>query len=219
MGKGAKSERSISEKAKNMIVNLEIGSEELYKQRYENPIWPESDSGITIGIGYDLGYADKAYLHRDWDNLIASNEIDVLEGVLGLKGRKAKNALPSVKNEVKVTWEAASAQFKEFLPYVVSQTEKTFRHTKLLNDHCMGALVSLVYNRGTNLSLNNDKRSEMRAIYDLMNAKKFSEIPMNIRSMKRLWEGNPKAQGLVKRRELEARLFEIGLSEQAVHSR
>jgi len=86
------------------------------------------------------------------------------------------------------------------------------------SDDLVGALVSLVYNRGPSWSVAEakDKKghyTEMRNIRRLMVEQNFQQIPQEIRSMKRLWEGNADMKGLVVRRELEAKLFELGLSE------
>lgn len=56
-----------------------------------------------------------------------------------------------------------------------------------------------------------DRYTEMRAIAaDVANGN-LADIPTQIRSMKRLWANQPNLQGLVRRRELEALLFEEGL--------
>jgi hypothetical protein len=52
----------------------------------------------------------------------------------------------------------------------------------------------------------------MRAIAKHMAEQRFAAIPDEIRAMKRLWAGNPDMAGLLKRRELEAALFEQGLA-------
>jgi hypothetical protein len=49
----------------------------------------------------------------------------------------------------------------------------------------------------------------MRAIKDDMASRTFSDIPAQIRNMKRLW---PTVKGLRIRRDLEAQLFQDGLA-------
>jgi len=44
-----------------------------------------------------------------------------------------------------------------------------------------------------------------------MARREYSKIPGEIRSMKRIWDGDPKMRGLLVRRDLEADLFEKGL--------
>jgi GH24 family phage-related lysozyme (muramidase) len=45
-----------------------------------------------------------------------------------------------------------------------------------------------------------------------MEAKEFAKIPAEIRAMKHLWSSDRNMAGLVRRRELEAVLFEAGLA-------
>jgi GH24 family phage-related lysozyme (muramidase) len=78
----------------------------------------------------------------------------------------------------------------------------------------MGALVSLVFNRGASLGPD-DKRKEMRNIAAHMQARNFDAIPAEIRAMKRIWEGKPKLRGLLVRRDKEAAFFEEGLKQVA----
>jgi len=76
---------------------------------------------------------------------------------------------------------------------------------------CLGALVSLVYNRGTSTDPAGlpGARKEMRDIRDAVAAGRFTDIPAALRAMKRLW---PEGNGLRDRREREAKLFEEGLT-------
>ena len=72
-----------------------------------------------------------------------------------------------------------------------------------------GALVSLVYNRGTSMvdKPGEDRRKEMRAIRDAVEEQDLQEIADQLRSMKRLWAGKG-LDGLLARREAEAELVE-----------
>ena len=76
-----------------------------------------------------------------------------------------------------------------------------------------GALLSLVFNRGT--SLEGGRREEMRKIRDLLasNASQsqiLEEIATQLRKMKSLWIGKG-LDGLVIRREKEARWVESAI--------
>src|SRR3954469_1955588 len=51
--------------------------------------WPEGSSGITIGIGYDLGFVTEDQFEEDWSPFLSSDEIDRLKDVIGLSGDKA----------------------------------------------------------------------------------------------------------------------------------
>ena len=76
-----------------------------------------------------------------------------------------------------------------------------------------GALVSLVYNRGTRMadSPGTDDRREMRAIRDLVAEGLVVGIPEQLRSMQRLWIGKG-LDGLIRRREAEAQLVDSAIA-------
>jgi GH24 family phage-related lysozyme (muramidase) len=82
----------------------------------------------------------------------------------------------------------------------------------LLSADSLGALVSLVYNRGASFFDTGNRYREMYAIRQRMEAKEFAKIPAEFRAMKRLWSGKRNMAGLVRRRELEAVLFEAGVA-------
>jgi GH24 family phage-related lysozyme (muramidase) len=80
----------------------------------------------------------------------------------------------------------------------------------------LGALVSLVYNRGASFGIPEAKDPsgrfrEMRNIKAHMANKAFDQIPDELLSMRRLWIGVKDMRGVVLRREAEAALFKQGL--------
>lgn len=208
VGRGTRSSRKISQSALDLIVELEVGSRSRYEQKYRMPIWPKGESGVTMGIGYDLRFANYSLLKRDWENLLSQQDLDTLKPVLGKGGQAARNALPSVQT-VLIPWQSALAQFLNFLPYPTADAESIFPNSNELSDESFGALVSLVYNRGKAIPQDSPRRAEMVAIHELMGARKYDAVPEQIRKMKRLWT-TPDSRGLVIRRELEALLFESG---------
>ena len=52
-------------KSLDALVRFEIGSRAQYEKLYAQPTWPGGESGVTIGIGYDLGFASKAQIEAD----------------------------------------------------------------------------------------------------------------------------------------------------------
>ena len=68
-----------------------------------------------------------------------------------------------------------------------------------------GAIISLVFNRGT--SLKGDSRKEMVSIKNLIAKKDYKKIAKEFRNMKRIWIGK-NLDGLLDRREAEAKLIE-----------
>lgn len=212
-----KSARAMNERTVGMLAAFEVSNAKRYAALYQRPVWPGKDSGVTIGIGYDLGYAGKLTLEADWRDYLSSETRALLATVLGLKRTAAQASLRKVQ-AVEIPYTVAYRQFlHETLPKYVAQTEHALPNTSKLSDDSMGALVSLTFNRGASylVRADNDKKEqfrEMRAIRQLMRDEKFADIPMQIRSMKRLWIGAPGVSGLIARRELEARLFERGLA-------
>jgi hypothetical protein len=204
------SQNQIAASARELIITCEVSSQRRYEALYQAPIWPGLESGITIGIGYDLGYSSESQLKEQWEGRISEETIQALVPVCGLKGPNAEAALASVSH-LRVTWPQAISQFDNFLPYAVGKTEDTFPNSAELSPACLGALVSLVYNRGPSLSPTSPRRREMREIAALTMARDLAPVPGKIREMKRLWQNNPRARGLVARREVEALLFEQGL--------
>src|SRR3981081_336751 len=45
-----------SERAYELIIDFEVGGRSEYERTYQRPEWPQGESGVTIGVGYDLGY-------------------------------------------------------------------------------------------------------------------------------------------------------------------
>jgi pimeloyl-ACP methyl ester carboxylesterase len=200
----------ISVRAFDMIVEFEVSSEALYTSRYRRPVWPKKASGVTIGIGYDVGYETIAQLHQDWDGAIPASMVKALEAALGVTGTPADAVAANLRNSVDVPWDAAiSVHRSKVVPRWVGLVEGHLPNTSLLSADSLGALVSLTYNRGASFGNPDDRYSEMRAIKAHMIARAFRRIPDELRSMKRLW---PDVPGLQDRREKEARLFELGLA-------
>lgn len=200
--------------AENMIIEQEVTSAPFYKAKYQKPTWPTGDSGATIGIGVDLGYTTHADLEHDWGPYLPAAMIAVLHQAVGVKGERAHTLVRSgVLSSVVVPWDAALAEFEQVeLPNWVAKTNKTYPGLEKLGPYCEGALVSLCFNRGTQLidAPGSNRRLEMRQIRDAIAAGHPDQVPHLLRQMKRLW-----SNGLVKRREVEAQLFEKGLEQLA----
>ena len=207
---GAPSTTPVSEEAFNLIVEFEVSGEQAYTKRYRKPVWPKGQSGVTIGIGYDVGYASKPQLRADWDGAIPDPMITALEAALGVTGAAANAVANRLQATVDVPWQAAIAVHREkVLPRWVGLVERNLSNTSMIGPDCLGALVSLTYNRGASFGKDGARYREMRNIKAHMAAKAFGDIPDEFRSMKRLW---PDMKGLQKRREREALLFERGLA-------
>ena len=171
--------------------------------------WPGESSGITLGIGYDLGFVTPEQFEEDWREYLTSQEIKRLKTAIGLSGQEARQRA-SEFSDIKIKREDAVEVFKNrTLPLHSKRTEDAFPGVDQLPANAQGALVSLVFNRGT--AMNGDRRKEMRAIRDAVAKGDLQEIANQIRAMKRLWIGKG-VDGLLKRRDAEARLVESDLT-------
>ncbi len=189
----------------NLIVNFEVTSKEVYDKKYQQPIWPGGESGVTIGIGYDCGFATATEIARVWGPYISPAHLALLQGVAGKKGTQARDAIASVK-AVKIPYNVASQVFyQSTLPAYAASVKKAYPGVEKLPPDAQAALLSLVYNRGASTNAADDRRKEMAAIVPLVKTGDVKGIGAQIRSMKRLW---PNVGGLITRREKEAVLAE-----------
>lgn len=195
---------NISDLAIKSIIGWECGGEAEYNNA---PEWPGEQSGVTIGIGYDLGMTPANEIVQAWGPYVSSEDLKVLVGLSGKTGPRAQELLPHVRH-LRFTWETAETVFRETtLPTHFMRTLRIYPQVVDLHGHCAGALVSLVFNRGP--ALTGDRRAEMADIQALLKANKLNAIPERFEAMQRLW---PNTAGLRRRRREEADLFRLGLS-------
>lgn len=198
--------------AENLIIEQEVTSAATYSAKYTHPTWPGGESGATIGIGVDLGYASHEEMEHDWSPYLPASMISVMHQAVGVKAERAHVLVRSgALKSVIVPWDIALAEFEEVeIPRWVAKTNKVFPGLEALGPLCEGSMLSLCFNRGTALQdpPGSNRRLEMRNIKAHLVSGNYAKIPAEFRSMKRLWNN-----GLVKRREVEARLFEKGLAQ------
>ena len=203
--------QKISQKAIDMIVEFEVTSKSYYERNYRKPEWPEGASGITVAIGYDLGYASESKIRNDFGGKVDDDTLEALVKYSGYKGESAHAKLRAARAEIDIPWDIAMRVFMECdVPEWTDKVTSILPNCDKLSEDSLGALVSLAYNRGPSFKLAGSRYTEMRNIYDHMENEEFDEIPDEIRAMKRLW---PNVSGLKRRRDEEADLFEEGLEE------
>lgn len=194
---------TISEKALDLIVKYEVSSKAYYDRYLAKPTWPGLASGITIGIGYDLGYNSRAQFAKDWGDLLPNLTFQRLTGSLGVKGVRASVLVNGLK-DIRIPWDTALRVFKQStLPRFIGLTLRTYPGSENLHPDVLGALVSVVFNRGA--SLTGSRRKEMAMLREAVRVGDVSQIEFLIRQMRRLWVGT-KFRGLVQRRNAEADL-------------
>ena len=198
----------ISPEARALIVEFETGGQAYYRKALAKPTWPGGASGVTVGIGYDVGYNTRAAVLSDWKALPEGSR-NALASAAGVKGAAAKPRASALKWIV-VPWETAEAVFvTNTMPRFGLMTSTSFSGITTKHGHVQGSLLSIVFNRGASMS--GDSRREMRSIRSYVAAGNIRAIPGQIRSMKRLWYGKG-LDGLLRRREAEARLVERSLT-------
>lgn len=177
--------------------------------------WPGGDSGITIGVGYDLGFVTEQQFEEDWSPFLSSDEIDRLKDAIGLAGGRARDRAADFR-DIRIKRADGEQVFKErTLPLYSQRTEKALPGVDQLPPMAQGALVSLVFNRGGSMKDDpsrpaDETRREMRAIRDAVAAGDLQEIADQLRAMKRIWEGKG-LDGLLRRRDAEADLVESAI--------
>ncbi len=119
------------------------------------------------------------------------SQIQRLREVISLRGIKAKNRAPEL-TDIKIKRADAEKVFAErTIPLEQTKTQPAFPGFDKLPADAQGALVSLVYNRGTSMidKPGEDRRKEMRAICDAAAIGDLKELANQLRSMKHLWAG------------------------------
>jgi len=202
----APSRLTCSESALSWIVTFEISSESYYTRRLKRPYWPGGASGITIGIGYDLGYTSPAQCRRDWRGLLDGQALAALESVCRLKGDDAAAAVGGDGlRAVSVPIHAARRAFyTASLPYHAKRCREAYPGVADLPADAQTALLSLVFNRGTRKS--GSRRREMKALEPLVRSGDLDGMAEQFIAMKRLW-ANTNLTGLLARRDTEAELL------------
>ena len=200
----------LTEAGVTFIARAEVSGPREYRRKYKNPVWPSAESGITIGIGYDLQFVDPDSLREDWGDQLPSDTVTRLSTVLRERGSDER--LAQVR-DVEVPLLAAMHVFqRRTLPSYQRKTLSIYPLVQDLPPARRTALVSLVYNRGSRLKDEDpvrQERREMRQIRDLLAAGNFDEVADQLEAMARLWDPE-KTPGLIRRRHDEARLWRSG---------
>jgi hypothetical protein len=200
-----------SRAAVDLIVAHEVTSKAVYERKYQRPEWPGGASGITVGIGYDLGYNTPDTILDDWKSYLTPDVIRAMQRFAGLHGVAAKNLLSEARRDILVPWDAAMAVFmKVSIPKFEAALLRAVPAAAQLPAGCFGVLTSITYNRGASYTAQGDRYREMRNIRALVTSGDWDRVEAEIRSMRRLWS-NPPAPGLLRRRNEEADLWRNSL--------
>lgn len=203
----------ISQAADDLIVACEVGSRAQYEKLYHRPEWPGGASGVTIGIGYDLGYATPEKIKNDWAGR-RSVDPAMLVAMLscsGVTGSSAQALTSQVRSQIDIPWDAAVDVYERVdIPQWTDRVCNDIPGADKLPPDCLGSLTSLAYNRGASFKNEGDRYREMRAIRSHIMAGELPAVSGEIRAMKRLWGSDQR--GLLIRRDKEAALWDRGLA-------
>lgn len=134
---------TITDKAKQLILEFE-GKDQPGR-------WPGGGSGITIGIGYDLGYVTVDQFESDWEPFLSADVLARLKTAIGKTGISAKNRAPQFSDIKIKPQDAESVFFNRTLPLHAMRTEQALPGVTELPGNAQGALLSLVFNRSTSM--------------------------------------------------------------------
>ena len=196
-----------SPKTLDLLLRYEVGGGKSYYEKYLSKFtWPGGASGPTIAIGVDCAYYSELELTKIF-SFLAKDEIKQIQEASGKTGDRGKEYAKKLRSAgIVVNWEQAMDIFTNLTwPKFTKLAEKTFPGLSELHPDAYGAIISLVFNRGT--SLKGDSRKEMVNIKNLITKKDYKKIAKEFRNMKRIWVGKS-LDGLLERREAEAKLVE-----------
>ena len=89
----------LSKEAYDLMLFYEVGGgKSSYEKLYSKANWPGGKSGITIGIGYDIGMNRRGTFVSDWTGILSDSDLNRLADCAGITGSAAKNKVSSVKN-------------------------------------------------------------------------------------------------------------------------
>jgi len=176
----------------------------VYNKKFRKPVVPDpanTNSGVTIGIGYDCGQYSANKIKLDWQSVLPLHMVNALTTIAGLTKQQAVNSLASLSN-VDVPIESALQVFYNTTIFEFAKKAATIYPDLFnLNPVEQAVIIGLVYNRGA--SLNGDRRREMKQLIAAIKDGDDVVIADLISSMARLWPDTP---GLRRRRLAEAAL-------------
>lgn len=178
------------------------------------PYWPGGRSGITIGVGWDLGQPSEADFRRVWHSL---DEDSITR--LSVAARKTGHSAQALKQELRtvvIPEKTSRAVLQESLrEREYPQTLRLLSGTDRLPTEFQVALISVIFNRGAALGHDPDWRQakaldnrwEMRKLQGDVSRGDLFAIYIRLGTMKRLWENDTKQRGLPIRRRDEQHLL------------
>lgn len=198
---------AISEEGFNLIIKHEVGGGASYYNRYlRSPSYVSAESGITIGIGYDLRYNTKAQIAKDWSMLDKS----VITRLQSVSGKKGTRSLETSLKSIVIPYDVALDVFKNnTIPRFADLTVKAYPGVETLHPHLQGANLSWVFNRGQGISPTSARDREKRLIRR-DTPDNYERLPGHYAASVWVWVGKG-LDGLLTRRKDESILAQAGV--------
>ncbi len=192
----------VSRAGLDLLVAFEVTSPAFYEKKLRRPVWPGGESGVTIGIGYDIGMTSARQIERDWRGRLADEAVDRLLTAQGIAGIRAKR-LARELSDVEVPFGIAETVFYRCtVPQFARRTLDVYPGVDELPPDAQAMVLSLIYNRGTRLS--GPRRRHMAALKPLIARGDLDAIAGQFELMTELW---PDLPGLCARRRKEAAMI------------
>lgn len=176
-----------------------------------HPYWPGGISGITLGIGWDLGYHSVSELHNTWAGLgnDALRRLNIAAGKKGEAAHAVMAQLKSINVPANVSRKVLTDSLDNYYyPFVTAH----FPGLAQLPAEAQVVLVSLVFNRGISMghepdwrfAKEVDSRWEFRELSRDVREGDLFGIYVHLGTMKRLWEKSGQRGLRIRRRDEQA---------------
>lgn len=195
--------------ALDLILESEVGSEDDYNRIYIHPTdGGGGDSGVTISIGYDYGYVKQSRALLDWQAL-PQDDNHRLAATAGLSGPAARARLTGLR-DISIPWQIAIDEFQVVdVPRYWQECTQAFPGFGDLRPNAQGAILSLVYNRGS--STVGPSRVDFRTLRTAIANEDYDGMAAAVRhmlvTMRAAWQSAGILQGMTTRRNKEADLI------------
>jgi hypothetical protein len=186
-----------------------------------HPYWPQGASGITIGVGWDLGQHSKEQLAARWAKL-PRDDVVLLHTASGKQGGAAAKLLDTKMKAVTIP-RAVSLEVlqQEIVETLYPDVVRAFPGFEVLPAGAQVAILSVVFNRGSGMGRDPDwlkattvdARWEVRRFRADIERRDMYAIYAHLDTMKRLWRGTKTPGVVIRRRDEQSLVRPYALAE------
>lgn len=194
----------VTKQGMDLIVHFEVGGASYYKKVYQRPIWARGASGVTVGIGYDLGYNTRCQIQSDWGDVLPKEMVEALKSCAGIKGSASRSHQQRIKYIVNIPLDAAMKVFiKRTVPRFAQLAKSTFKTLEKADPYIQDMMLSQTFNRGASTR----GHSRRHVLWQSRACAKgqYYALPIYCRDSKVIWANQPSIRkGIWRRRDAEA---------------